>query len=253
MLKKAFFNFSNNITLKLIFCFIIAGKSYCSSSSDSSSTNIFDTSGKFRIEAAVFGGFGFNSFEIGKTTENESVTISPGGGLGGKIGLGYCVSSLFNISAEFGAQSSDLSKTLKNAKGSFSRSFLAGLLRYKFPITDISSINIGAGAGYYMSGKLDLNASQIENGAHNIYKYKNTAGIIILCEYELFLPGLNFLNASYSLATSLKYANVNYKLNSVTSNGVNVPISLLTSKTKKDVEKLDGSGIDILISFIMHL
>ena len=85
-----------------------------------------------------------------------------------------------------------LSKKLENADGSFSRTFLLGTLRYKIPITSKSSINIGGGAGYYMSGKLDIDASQIESGGHNIYEYENTSGIHVISEYEHFLSHLKW-------------------------------------------------------------
>lgn len=253
MFKKASINYLQILYILIICCFILFGKSYALSPTDTTSINYFDISYKFRIEASLFAGGGLEKFDVFKTTKDEIVNLSPGGGFGGKLGFGYCLNSLFNINLEFGTQNSMLSQKLENADGSFSRKFLLGTLRYKIPISGKSSINIGAGAGYYMSGKLDIDASKIESGGHNIYEYENTIGIHVISEYEHFLSKFSFLNARWSWCIGLKYYNIAYKVDSASSDGVSIPINLLPGDVKDEVEELNGSGIDVLFSIIMHL
>jgi len=241
------------IYVLIICCFILFEKSYALSPTDTTSINYFSFSKKFRIETSFFAGSGFEKFDVFKTTQDKIIELSPGGGFGGKLSLGYCLSSLFNINIEFGTQNSTLSQKLENADGNFSRTFLLGTARYKIPITGKSSINIGGGSGYYMGGKLDIDASKIAGGGHNIYGYENTIGFHVIGEYEHFISKFSFLNARWSWCIGLKYYYITYKLNSASSNGVSIPLNLLQSDIKDEVGKLNGSGIDVLFSIIMHL
>jgi len=252
MSKKISINYLQIVCLLLICYFILGGKSYALSPNDTTSINYFDISNNFRIDVSFFLGSGLEEFDVFKTTGDEIVKLSPGGGFGGKFSFGYCLNSPLNVNIEVGTQNSTLSEELKNADGKFSRTFFLGTLRYKIPITEKSSINIGGGLGYYISGKLDIDASEIEDGGHNIYKYKNTIGIHVICEYEHFLPKFSFLNARWSWAIGLKYYNIAYELDSATSDGVSIPITNLPSDIKVEVEELNGSGIDVLFSTIMY-
>ena len=252
MFKKASFIYFK-VLLSICCCFIIFVQSYAYSPADSSDENSFDVSGKFRVELSLIGGSGFKKFDVGKTMEDEIVTISPGGGFGGKLSLGYCITSSFNINVEFGGQSGGLSKKVENAKGSYSRTYFLGTLRYRIPITDVSSINIGSGAGYYTSGKLDVDMSKVEGGAHNIYEYKNTTGINVFCEYEHLIPSFSFLDAIWSWSVSLKYYNLTYKLDKVTSDGKSIQLTSLPASLQNESKEIDGSGLDIIFSIIMNL
>ena len=256
MFKKTSINYLQILYILIICCFILFGKSYALSPTDTTSINYFDISKKIRIEASIIFGSGSKDFYIFKTTTgDENLQLSPGGGLGCKLSLGYCLSSLFNINLELGVQNTSSYGTIRqkliNAHGSFSRTFLLGTLRYKIPITGKSSINIGGGAGYYM-GKLDIDASKIEGGGHKIYEYKDTIGIHVISEYERFLSKFSFLNARWSWCIGLKYYNIAYKLDSPTSNWVSIPTNLLPSDFKDEIKELNGSGTDVLFSIIMH-
>lgn len=249
MFKKVSINCLQIISVLIICCFILFQKSYALSPTDTTSINNINIAKKYRIEASFFGGGGQKKMDVGKTTKDEMITLSPGGGAGAKLSFGYCLNSSLNINLELGTQNSTLSKKVGNAEGSFSRTFLLGTLRYKIPITRNSSINIGGGAGQYMGGKLDIDASKIRDGGHNIFEYEKAIGIHVLGEYEHYIPKLSFLNAKWSLCIGLKYYDITYKLDSATSNGVSIPITLLPS----DIKKLNGSGIDVVFSIIMHL
>jgi hypothetical protein len=209
----------------------------------------FDLSKRYRITGSFLAGGGSEKFDVFRTTGNEWVTISPGGGYGAKLDIGYCLNSLLNVNLEIGNLSSPTSKKLSNAKGSFSRTFLLGTVRYRIPINEKSSFNVAGGAGYYMSGKLDIDASKIQDGAHNILKYKGTTGIHVLGEYERFFSGISWFNAKWSWSAGVRYYNVKYKIDSATKDGQSQPVSSVS----KELQELNGSGSDVFFSIIMYL
>lgn len=217
-------------------------------SNDPTSAKLIDTSGKFRIGLSLVGGTGFQNVDVGVTNMGDKVTMSLGGGGGAMLSLGYCVSSAFNIDAEIGAQTATLSLDVSNASGNFSRTVLLGTLRYKIPVSSKSSVNLGAGAGYYMGGKLDLDLSKV-TGDHAIIKYKSTPGIHVLVEFERTIQKWSRSNARWAWSVGIKYYNITYKANSSTDNGYSIPVSYLPH----DLINMDGSGIDGVFSLIVYL
>jgi hypothetical protein len=215
-------------------------------------STFFDNNKILRIGADLSLGIGFEKFDMFETTTNEIVTLSPGGGIGGKLSAGYCITPVINLNAEIGFKESTLSEDLENADGGFSRSVLLGTLRYKIPINPQSSINIGGGVGYYMGGKLNVDASEI-GGGHNKYKYDNATGFHAIIEYEQFLPSVKLFSALVSWGIGIKYYSVSYKLSSLTSDGVSIPLSLLPQEVMDELSEINGSGIDFVFLFIMHI
>ncbi len=252
MFKKESVNYLQIICISIICCILLMGKSYAQTPTAKTTTDFFDGSKQYRIEASMFGGFGFEKHDLFETTDGDIVRLSPGGGFGGKLSLGYCLTPLFNVNLEIGAQNSPLSEEVGNANGKFTRTFLLGTLRYLIPLNKKSSINIGGGVGYYLSGKLDGDASQLQGGGHNIYEYKNTVGIHVLGEYERYISGFSFLEARWSWCIGLKYYNISYTLDALSSNGVSIPIIQLPSAITNEFGELDGSGIDMLFSIVMY-
>ncbi|HDQ44186.1 MAG TPA: hypothetical protein ENN17_01640 [bacterium] len=181
------------------------------------------------------------------------ITISPGGGAGVKIGVGYFLLPLLDANLEIGMQNSALSKKVENAEGCFSRSFILGTLRYALPVSGRSSINIGGGAGFYQGGKMDLDLQEVPGGEHLILKYKNTTGFHVLAEYEYCFPRWTLWNASWSCSAGLKYYGITYDLDSISINGMSVSGGLIPHEVKKEFTPLDGSGFDVLFSMIMRL
>ena len=85
---------------------------------------IIDTGSRWRIEGSFLFGLGMEDHEVGKTTDNDPVNISGGGGLGGILILGYGLSSQWDLSLGFGIQYSSLTPQVKNAEGSFQRTII---------------------------------------------------------------------------------------------------------------------------------
>lgn len=209
----------------------------------------FISKGKFRLDLTFMGGGGFNNIDVLETTEGDMLTISPGGGVGGKLNLGYCISSSLNVNLELGTQKAILSESCKNADACFKRSHILGTLRYKVPISPKGTINIGSGGGLYMGGKFDFEFQEIVNNLHAIYEYEDAFGFHVLAEYEQFMPNFIFLNANWSWIIGLKYYSVSYELSSIDVNGISIP----TYYAHDEMSKVDGSGVDILFSIVAYL
>jgi len=200
----------------------------------------------WHLEGSLLLGIGLKDHVIGKTNENEDINISGGGGFGGNLLLGYSLSPVWDLGIEVGIQNSSLQPAVENASGKFFRTFLSAKIKYRLPVSSSGSVNFGGGVSYYIPGELDIDASSVSAGAHNIYGYDNAIGFQLLGEYEgLFTSSLGWI-------LGLKYYSVTYDLNSAKSNGINVPIGELPSEIKSELEKLDGSGIDLVLSLAYY-
>lgn len=205
----------------------------------------------FRFQVSVFGGGGQQQIDVGTTTEGDLVKISPGGGGGAKISVGYFLSPLFDINLEIGTQQSSLEE-LQNAEGSFSRNFFLGTLRYAFPISEKNAINIGGGAGYYIGGKLNLELSQVPGGAHLICDYNSSAGFHALAEFESYFTNWTRWSALWSWSIGLKYYQVSYDLKCVSVNGITVPGHQIPLQGRNEFSPLDGTSVNVVFSINMR-
>jgi hypothetical protein len=137
-------------------------------------------------------------------------------------------------------------------EGSFSRTILLGTFRYAFPISEKNSFNIGGGAGYYFGEKMDLELSQIQGGAHLICDYSNSTGFHALAEFESYFNTWTRWGALWSWSIGLKYYQVSYNLNSLSANGIYIPLNQIPLETRNEFSSLNGSGVDIVFSINMR-
>lgn len=197
---------------------------------------LFDPSNRFKVEGSFSYGGGTKKIELGKTTDGKTISLSPGGGAGVAITLGYNFYSKLYIDLTAGFQFSRLSPNVENADGSFDRSPLLATLKYRIPVVTNAGLKLGGGIGYYASGEWDVDASEVPNGAHNIVKYDGTTGFHIILECEIFAPRKPNVNFTFGA----KYYNVSYDANACTSNGISVPVKYLPD----ELRTLNGSGFD---------
>jgi hypothetical protein len=202
----------------------------------------------FSFEFTMFLGFGTKNLTVAKTTDNEDVTMSGGGGIGGILSAYYNINPSLEAGISYGTQSSSLSKKVDNAEGNFDRSQLLMTAKYGIPLSASGILKLGGGLGYYMSGNLDMDFSKVTSGAHNVYTYDNSIGFHIVVDYVM--P----ISASFSWGAGLRYYNVSYDLKTAKSNGTSIPLNILPASIKDDIGKLDGSGFDfsIFIAYNLH-
>ncbi len=152
-----------------------------------------DTQGAFRIEGSFFGGAGLKDHVVGTAvregdaTDTKDITISGGGGIGGGLTIGYGLGPSFELDVTVSLHESSLSIDVANADGSFPRTAFRGTAKYKIPITAMSLIKLGGGAGYYLPGDLDLDFSDSQGGEHLVFGYDAAAGFHVGGEYEKFV------------------------------------------------------------------
>jgi hypothetical protein len=203
---------------------------------------ITDTGGKVRLELTGFTGWGTKDNDIGTTTTGETVTLSAGGGDGAGLTLGYGLSKSLEVDLSVGYQKSKFSEDVANANGDFKRNFILGTLKLNVPLFKSTQLKIGAGAGYYTSGKWDTDLTKVAGGSHTVIEYDNSIGGHLSGELEYFFSN------TWSIIFGTKYYYVKYDAKSVKVNNVSLPVSYL----KDEFKKIDGSGIDVLLGVALY-
>ena len=199
---------------------------------------MLNTANKLRLQFEGALGIGLDSSKVGVTTGGDDVKISGGGGAGFGVSLGYGLSRSFDIDCTLGVQVSGLQPAVKNADGSFTRSFFLATAKYKVPIRENLQWKFGLGAGYYMGGKLDIDVDPgIPGAGHSVVDYKNAAGVHATGELEIAL------RSNLMLAVGLKYYMVTYKADKATFNGASDPVSSLPDEFRN----FNGDGVDITV------
>ena len=200
------------------------------------------TAGKFHLEPAVFLGFGTTSVELGKTAAGETVKISGGGGAGLGMTIGYGLSRSFDLEATVGHQVSRIiPESVTNASANFDRTFYLVTLKYRIPVQDRFYVKLGAGAGYYQPGKLDINTTQIPGGSSDVVHYDDATGFHATAEWEIFFQ------PNFSLTVGGKYYHVIYKETGGTRNGVPGYFN------DGNVKNFGGSGFDFSFAAAFYL
>ena len=203
-------------------------------------------SSRWRLEGSMLLGIGITDHEVGITTENEKIMMSGGGGIGGILNIGYGLSPKWDISFGAGIQNSSLTPEVENASASFLRMALLTNIKYRIPVSSSGLINFGGGISYYFPGDLDMDLSEVSEGAHNIFGYDNAIGFQFFGEYE------GFFNKDFSWMIGLKYSWVTYELKSAKSNGITIPIDDLPADIRDEIGNLDGSSVDLVVSLIYY-
>jgi len=203
-------------------------------------------SSRWRLEGGMLIGIGITDHEVGITTENEKIMMSGGGGIGGILNIGYGLAPEWDISFGAQIQNSSLMPKVENASANFLRIAIMTNIKYRIPVSSSGLINFGGGLSYYFPGDLDIDLTQVSGGAHNIFGYDNSLGFQIFGEYE------GFFSENFSWLIGLKYSWVTYELNSAKSNGIDIPIDYLPMEIKDEIENLDGSSVDLVISLIYY-
>lgn len=200
-----------------------------------------NTAGRSKISVMGAFGLGFNSVDIGTTTDGEDVKISGGGGAGLGLGLGFGLTPDLDLDFDLGGQVSILTPAVSNADGTFARSYLLATIKHKMPISDSGQFKFGIGLGAYGSGELDVDLRDA-GGPHDIVKYDDALGFHVTGEFE------RFIGPSTSFHVGAKMYFVKYKAKSWTEDGASVPVGNL----KSEVKDFDGNGLDFMIGLSQY-
>jgi hypothetical protein len=198
---------------------------------------------KFRIGFISIAGFGFNKIMLGQTDEGDDVTISAGGGIGLGFDICYTLTPSFELSLAYTDKFTELSMVIDNASGSFEHGNLKVTGKFLKRIKTRSSLNFGGGLDLFNAGNMDLDFSEIPDGARYVYQYKTAVGCHLLGEFQF-----HFVK-KWSLTTGFTLYGVNYnQMKSFEVNSVSFPTDLASS----DFQNLRGSGADLYAKISFH-
>lgn len=190
---------------------------------------------KSRLGILMTGGFGFESTPWFVDEDGNDVKLSPGGGFGIGAEYGHQFGRNFDLSLNCFFQGSTLSRTLKNASGSFNRLGITITPALVIPVKggENTRFRIGAGPGFYSLGTMKIDASEV-TGDRFTFKYKSALGF-----HGLFLFETNFMERG-AVTLGIRYSNIHYEFNPDGS-------SLLVNEPK--LLNPDGSGIDLVLGY----
>lgn len=174
-------------------------------------------------------GLGVENKEIFETEDGDESTLSAGGGLFIGTGLYYITEKNIKFGSTFYYQASELRPPLENASSSFKRLVITPEIKFPIELVINRNLNIGGGYGFYLNGKMNIDATEIAGFSTNT-EYENTGGLHLLFEYEEHYER-GFLTAG------IKYYNVEYEYKS------GAPI----------FESLNGSGFDFYFSYTLRI
>lgn len=200
--------------------------------------------GKIRAGLRLGVGAGFDNQTIFTTYDGIDIHLSAGGGVAIGANIGYRLFDQLELCSDLVYQISLLDQPVSNASAKFTRFVFSPTAKYLlFLKKDKSriSINPGLGWGFYSSGTSDINASDIPNGGHFIYEYKNVSGPVVCAEFEFCT------RKKLAFTGGLKYYSVEYTLDKVKIDGTTIPFNLIYPQDLKRISKVDGSGIDMYI------
>jgi hypothetical protein len=157
--------------------------------------------------------------------------------------MGYMFNQSFELSLAYTDKYAELSMVIDNGSGSFKHGNLSVTGKFMKRIKTRSSLNFGGGLDLFNAGNMDLDFSEVPDGARYVYKYKTAIGCHVLGEFQF-----QFLK-KWSLTAGFTVYGVNYnQVKSFQVNSVSFPMDLGSS----DFQNLKGSGADLYAKISFH-
>lgn len=174
-------------------------------------------------------GGGFSNIDMVTTTNNETASLSCGGGWGIGLEYNHQMSKHFETDFNLSYHNSGLQPYVKNVTDEFSRTKLSVTPLYVFNVGDGYNMRwkLGGGLDYYLSPSAKLREGQIQGGINDDWSYDNTFGYHVRGVFEMNL------DQNWGFHYGLDWYTVSYKINS--------GHTVLT-----DFVKPNGSGIDLM-------
>ena len=213
--------------------------------SENDSDALVAQNGNFKFGISLTAGSGLEKIKVGETNENKDITISGGGGVGLSANIGYLILDNIEFDIEIGFQNGKLSEKVDNAEGSFDRTIISFIAKYLISISESSQINLGAGFDYHSPGDLEIDASKVPNGTHEILAYDPVQGFHLLAEYNGFFKLSTHL---LSWSAGLVYKHVSFEASSYKRDGQNFDVSLL----KDEYKTLNGNSINFIAGMALY-
>ncbi len=149
------------------------------------------------------------SFGVGAPIQKSTiggengVSVSSGGGLLIGSGLFYNTSKNLKFGGTLRYHATEVKQVDQQGSSSFSRFVISPVVKVPVKLTTNSFVNIGGGYGFFLNGKMELDAagpSKVTGKAN----YEDETGLHFLTEYE------ESFESGY-ISIGIKYYNVKYK------------------------------------------
>lgn len=223
-------------------------------SSDLSAQRKYSKSKKqnnFQIKVMGIYGFGFNGYDIINPFPVPTATgsFSTGGGFGPELGILIVLSDYLtgDISGSYLMTSKTISEDIsgieRKTRISFDRQEVRGTLKYCIPYSSERelnrTINLGAGAGYYLSGDLETKYDYGGMSLRETVEYDNSLAFHVMAEFEFQF------NKTIGILGSIRYRNLSF-------NAVGYSNGDLTDLPSK-YEIIYSSGVDFMFGILLYL
>lgn len=205
-------------------------------------TNLNDPKNFFRTGITFGLGLGTENIDLieyeaydedNSRVSSGNSSISGGGGWSINLLGEYIFDYNISLGINLGYQSSFLRPNLDNATVRFNRFTIQPTLKYIIPLNSWKdqSINLGAGYGFYLSGKMKFDARDVD--LIGTIEYKNASGMHFITEYESRRDS----KVGYNLG--IKYYLVSYDSTK--------PID------DNDFDPITGNGIDFYFGLLFRI
>ncbi len=189
---------------------------------------------KLSLGGSLIVGAGLTDYNL-FATEDDTATLSPGGGIGMDLTLGFFISPRLEIDINTAYQNSILSEKLKNADANFSKFYVNTSIKWIiFGRKDYRAWKVGGGLGYYIPTGMKIeweDMSNLPDGELTI-DYKSSFGYHIIGEWERYFDA-----SKWSFSISLSYCYVSYEASSASAKNIEI-VDL------GEFETVDGSAIN---------
>ena len=202
------------------------------------------------IGAKLSAGAGFDNFKSGIITENgDDVLISAGGGIAVGLFANTPLTDKWVLGNEINFHIAELLTPLENATGMFTHFSYMPSIKYSLLFNnEIMALLPYAGPVIAFSGKYDLDASKIPNGAHNIFYYKAGTGFSIGCEFMVW-PKKRRIGG----VAGIRFTSIKYSLKDASSNGTKFTRDQIEQYLGRDMLEPRGDAIDMTVGIIYLL
>lgn len=214
------------------------------------SFNVLMADNPFKVQ--ILGGFAvpLKKYDSGLALieTNENLKFLPGGLFDYGLKVGYKINSKVETDLTLHHQISYLIPDATNVDDKFTKLMLQPEVMFIYNYKQNVKLKYGFGLSYAIKPIFDVDATQIKGGAHNIFYFKNSMGLSLSVQHEIYLRKKKRL----SMVTGFSFRYNILKIDHATSNGNLLDVNYLTSNYRNIVQKINASGLDITIGLCYH-
>lgn len=214
------------------------------------SFNVLLADNPYKVQ--ILGGFAvpFKKYETGLalTQTYESLKFRPGGSFDYGLKIGYEFNPKVETDLKVHYQISYLTPGASNVDDRFTKLMLQPEVLYILSLKKSVKFKFGGGLSYAINPVFDIDATQIQGGAHNIFYFKNSLGFALSAEHEIYLR--KKMNLSFVTGFSFRYNMI--KVDHVISDGNPAAIDYFPSGFGNNLKKLNAGGLDISMGVCYH-